>query len=258
MTSGNYTTSGSRLNTDSTVDYSYCVSGSTLTVTPTPTGFCPSPARSCSRRAGAAGRLHRSGGSGTGGTISSGGTTGSGGKLPAVRPAPAATTASGGTTGSGGARAATGSGGTTASGGTPARCARVARAARRHRRQLHRRRTGTAGSSAMTGSVRHLRSRQHPLRRGAQHGARSARLVQRKPLQGQARVGQHDQGHRRRQPGRPRRHGHARHVLHGNDLHDHHRLRPVRATATSSKPRPRTAPSAATRARRPRTRPRNR
>ena len=95
MTSGNYTTSGSGLNTDSTVDYSYCTSGSNLTVTPKPT-ILPVAGTIV---------LHNGSSSGSGGSSATGGSVGSGG-----------TTSSGGTNGSGGASSTGGSGG--GSGGT--------------------------------------------------------------------------------------------------------------------------------------------
>ena len=118
---GNYTTSGSGLNTDSTVDYSYCVSGSTLTLIPTPTGIPISGTVVLQKSGGGSGGSTGSGGSGAGGTISSGGTTGSGGNASGGATGSGGTTASGGTTGSGGTTSSggtTGSGGTTASGGT--------------------------------------------------------------------------------------------------------------------------------------------
>jgi non-reducing end alpha-L-arabinofuranosidase len=118
MTSGNYTTSGSGLNTDSTVDYSYCVSGSTLTLIPTPAGVPMSGTVVLQKSGSGSGGSTGSGGNGTGGSISSGGTTGAGGKGGTT--GSGGTSASGGNTGSGGTTSsggATGSGGTTASGG---------------------------------------------------------------------------------------------------------------------------------------------
>ena len=251
MPNGNYTTSGTGLNADSLVDYSSCTSGSMLTLTPKPT-ILPISGTIVLQK------------SGTG----SGGTTGSGrydwlggydwrrqGRLarqvrlaPQVRQAPQARAgplarAAGAARAGLVARAVSlapvaeaaragplapagrgGTGGTGATGGT----------------------TGTAGAG--DGSLRYLRSGQQPLRRSAQHGARAPWLVRRRSLQGQTGVRQHDQGHQRREPRRPRRHGHARYVLYGNDVHHHDCCTTSLATATSSRPRRRTAPSAATRA----------
>ena len=98
--SGTYTTSGSGLNIDGNVDYSYCVSGSTLTLTPKPTILPVTGTVVLQKTPPGAG-----GTSGAGGATGSGGKTGSGG----------ATTGSGGaTTGSGGA---SGAGGTAGTGG---------------------------------------------------------------------------------------------------------------------------------------------
>ena len=189
-----------------------------------------SPARSCSRRAAPAG---------TGGTTGTGGATGSGrhhghrrhrrhrdrrARRPAAGRLRAETAARAGRP----ARRGTGGAGKGGSGGTSAT-------------------GGTAGASR-DGAVRHLRGRQHRLRRGAQHGARSARRLQRQSLQGQARVGRHDQGHRRRQPGRPGRHRHAGCVLHRARRAPSRSFTTSPATETSSRPRRPTAPSAATRA----------
>jgi hypothetical protein len=130
---GAYTKSGSGLNTDEHADYSYCVSGTTLTLTPKPT-FQPvtgtialqKDASSASGGApGAGGAITGSGGSTTGSggattasggnATTSGGSTGAGGKTGAG----GTSTGSGGaTTGSGGN--ATGSGGATGAGGSTA------------------------------------------------------------------------------------------------------------------------------------------
>ncbi|HVZ88491.1 MAG TPA: arabinofuranosidase catalytic domain-containing protein [Polyangia bacterium] len=110
MASGSYTTSGSGLNVDSSVDYSYCASGNTLTLIPTPAGVPVSGTivlqKSGSGSGGSPGSGGNpgSGGSGTGGVTGTGGSPGTGG-----------TTSSGGATGSGGK---VGSGGATGSGGT--------------------------------------------------------------------------------------------------------------------------------------------
>ncbi len=56
-------------------------------------------------------------------------------------------------------------------------------------------RSGRRGGSH--GAVRHLRSGQHALRCGAQHGARALRRLRRQALSGAARLGQDDQGHQR-------------------------------------------------------------
>ena len=99
MTKGDYTTSGTGLNTDNTVDYSYCVSGSTLTVTPKPT-ILPISGTVV---------LQKSGISGTGGAGATGGATGSGGS--------SSTGGTGGSTGTGGSGGKGGGGGATALGG---------------------------------------------------------------------------------------------------------------------------------------------
>jgi hypothetical protein len=117
--SGTYTTSGSGLNVDDDVDYSYCVSGSSLTLTPKPTILPVTGTivlqKSSSGTGGTGGATTGAGGiTGTGGTTGSGGaTTGAGGK-----------SGTGGTTGSGGATTGaggkSGTGGTTSTGGTTA------------------------------------------------------------------------------------------------------------------------------------------
>ncbi len=107
MTSGNYTTSSSGLNTDATVDYSYCVSGNTLTVTPKPTILPLSGTvvlQKSGTSSGSGGSSATGGATGSGGAISTGGTVGTGG-------AP-------GTGGAGGSGGATGSGGRGGAGGT--------------------------------------------------------------------------------------------------------------------------------------------
>ena len=117
QTSGNYTTSNNVVTADDSANYSYCVSGSTMTWTPQTTN--PGTTGTIVRQknggpgaggaAGSGGRTGSGGTTGGGGVTSKGGATGSGGA-----------TASGGATGSGGATAkggATGSGGATASGG---------------------------------------------------------------------------------------------------------------------------------------------
>jgi len=104
--SGDYTTSGSGLNADGTVDYSYCVSGSTLTLTPKPT-ILPMTGTVVLQKAGVS--------PGSGGVPGSGGKTGSGGSTVGSGGAPASggvTSGSGGKTGSGGS--------TVGSGGAPA------------------------------------------------------------------------------------------------------------------------------------------
>ena len=77
--SGTYTTSGSGLNTDGYVDYSYCVSGSTLTLTPKPTILPVTGTVVLQKGAGGSGGA---GGTttGAGGNTGAGGATGSGGK----------------------------------------------------------------------------------------------------------------------------------------------------------------------------------
>jgi hypothetical protein len=114
---GTYTTSGNGFNTDDSVDYSYCVSGNTLTMTPKST-ILPLMGTVVLQKTGA-------GGAG-GATTGSGGATGSGGKGGAggaTAGAGGASTGSGGRTGSGGATAGaggatTGAGGTAGTGGT--------------------------------------------------------------------------------------------------------------------------------------------
>jgi hypothetical protein len=111
---GDYTTTGGVLNTDGEMDYSYCVSGDTLTLTPKSTKSKILPL---------AGTIVLQNGStppGTGGA--SGGAPGSGGKTGAGG---TTTGAGGATTGSGGTTADTGGttiakGGATGSGGTTA------------------------------------------------------------------------------------------------------------------------------------------
>lgn len=107
LPNGNYTTSSSGLNTDDTIDYSYCTSGSTLTVTPKSTTLPISGTIT----------LASTGSSGSGGATGSGGTKGSGGMNGS-----GGASGSGGTTGPGGAKgsggATGGAGGATASGGS--------------------------------------------------------------------------------------------------------------------------------------------
>ena len=119
MTSGNYTTSGSSLETDATVDYSYCVPGNTLTVTPKPTilpisgtvVFQKNGTSSGSGGTGATGGASGMGGTvGTGGTPGTGGATGSGGRGGAGGTA--------GSPGTGGSAGKSGSGGAGATGGS--------------------------------------------------------------------------------------------------------------------------------------------
>ncbi|MBN2575092.1 MAG: hypothetical protein JXP73_11065 [Deltaproteobacteria bacterium] len=129
--SGTYTTSGSGLNADDYVDYSYCVSGNTLTLTPKPTilpvtGTIVLQKSGTSPGTGGAGGRGGAGGAGgatagTGGRTGAGGaTTGTGGRTGAG----GATRGTGGRTGAGGATVGSGgnagSGGTTATGGTTA------------------------------------------------------------------------------------------------------------------------------------------
>ena len=121
---GDYTTSGSGLNADGDVDYSYCVSGNTLTLTPKPTVLPVTGTIVLQRNgippgtggASGGGRAAGSGGgtTGSGGiTASTGGRTGTGGNSAGTG---GATTGSGGTrAGSGGA---TGAGGASSAGGT--------------------------------------------------------------------------------------------------------------------------------------------
>ena len=130
-TSGPYTTTGSGLKTDDSVDYSYCVSGNTLTLTPQPTilpltgtvvlqknGNSPGTGGAGGGTTGAGG--NSSGGGAGGASSGSGGTPGSGG----VPPGSGGKGGSGGTTpGSGGAPGSggkSGLGGTTSTGGTTA------------------------------------------------------------------------------------------------------------------------------------------
>ena len=117
---GTYTTSSGGLNTDDAVDYSYCVSGETLTLTPKPKflpvkgtivlqNTSPGTGGSTGGSTGAGGASSGVGGAtvGSGGKSSTGGASVSGG----------VTTGSGGaTTGQGGATA--GSGGRSVSGGS--------------------------------------------------------------------------------------------------------------------------------------------
>jgi hypothetical protein len=93
MANGNYTTSNSGLNADSDVDYSYCTSGTNLTVTPKP-AILPMSGTI---------KLQNTSSPGTGGASGSGGATGTGGS-----------TGSGGANGMGGAK---GSGGASGAGG---------------------------------------------------------------------------------------------------------------------------------------------
>jgi hypothetical protein len=118
--SGNYTTSGSGLRVDNNVDYSYCVGGSTLTLTPKPTMLPVTGTVVLTKdvvspgTGGAGGTSTSSGGAGgaggaTTGSGGAGGATGSGGT----------TTGSGGTGGAGaGSGGKSGTGGTTSAGGT--------------------------------------------------------------------------------------------------------------------------------------------
>jgi len=108
-TTGSYTAAGGGLNTDGAVDYAYCVSGSTLTLTPKPT-ILPVTGTVVLQKAGTppgSGGVPGSGGkSGAGGnTVGSGGAPGSGG----------VTSGSGGKAGAGGSTV--GSGGAPVSGG---------------------------------------------------------------------------------------------------------------------------------------------
>jgi hypothetical protein len=116
---GTYTTSGSGLNTDTYVDYSYCVSGSKLTLTPKPTilPITGTVVLTSSGAGGAGGSSTSSGGAGGKGG-SGGATTGAGGVTTGAGGAGGATTGSGGKTGAGGAT--TGSGGKTGAGGATA------------------------------------------------------------------------------------------------------------------------------------------
>jgi hypothetical protein len=106
---GDYTSSGSDLQADGNVDYSYCVSGSTLTLTPKPT-ILPLAGTVVLQKAGA---------TGSGGVTGSGGKTGAGGSTPGSGGGPG----SGGALGSGGAVSSggvVGSGGKTGAGGSTA------------------------------------------------------------------------------------------------------------------------------------------
>ena len=118
MTSGNYTTSGSSLNTDTTVDYSYCVSGNTLTVTPTPT-ILPISGTVVLQKTGTTGT---GGATGTGGTSSTGtgtgGTTGTGGSATGGSGGKAGTSGTGGMAGAKGTGGSTSTGGSTGTGGS--------------------------------------------------------------------------------------------------------------------------------------------
>ena len=117
---GTYSTSGGTLNVDQEVNYSYCVSSNSLTLTPTP-GVLPLAGTVVLQKNSPPGTGGASGGaSGSGGKGGAGGTTtGSGG---ATTGTGGATGGAGGTkTGAGGATATggtAGAGGTTATGGT--------------------------------------------------------------------------------------------------------------------------------------------
>jgi hypothetical protein len=113
--SGTYTTSGSGLNTDTYVDYSYCVSGNTLTLTPKPT-ILPVTGTVVLQKSGTSPGTGGAGGAGGATTGAGGTTTGSGGRTGsggATTGSGGATTGSGGRTGAGGAA----TGGTTSAGG---------------------------------------------------------------------------------------------------------------------------------------------
>jgi hypothetical protein len=127
-TSGEYTTSGSTLTADTTVNYSYCASGSTLTLTPATAGLpisgtivlqkggSGSGGTAGTGVTGTGGRIGTGGGPGTGGA--SGGSNGSGGKAGA-----GGAPGTGGSAGGGGAKATGGTGGGAgASGGGMAPC----------------------------------------------------------------------------------------------------------------------------------------
>jgi non-reducing end alpha-L-arabinofuranosidase len=101
---GSYKTSGSVLTYDDYLDYSYCVTGDKLTVTPKPTNPTFAGAITFQRKTTGTGGT---GGQTTGGSKATGGTTASGGRVTSGG------TRTGGNSGSGGA-----SGGATASGGT--------------------------------------------------------------------------------------------------------------------------------------------
>ena len=109
MMNGNYTTSGSMLNTDSSLDYSYCTAGTTLTVTPK-SMVLPLSGTITLTSAGSSGS---GGATGSGGAKGSGGASGSGGSG-------AGGTGPGGAKGSGGSGAAGGaaSGGSNGAGGS--------------------------------------------------------------------------------------------------------------------------------------------
>ena len=116
MTSGNYTTSGSDLNTDATVDYSYCVAGSTLTVTPKSTLMPISGTvvlQKSGTSSGSGGASATGGATGSGGTSSTGGTVGTGGT-----PGTGGATGSGGKGGAGGTAGSPGTGGSAGKGGS--------------------------------------------------------------------------------------------------------------------------------------------
>jgi hypothetical protein len=116
--SGPYTTSGGGLNLDEQVDYSYCVSGNTLTLTPKSEvlPLAGTVVLQKSGSGGAGGTAGAGGKSGAGGTTRAGGATATGGKTGA-----GGATGSGGKGGNGGtttgAGGAAGTGGTTAVGG---------------------------------------------------------------------------------------------------------------------------------------------
>jgi len=127
-TSGTYTISGSGLKTDDAVDYSYCVSGNTLTLTPQPT-ILPVTGTVVLQKSGNPPGTGGAGGgtTGAGGTSSAGGTTSGSGGIPGsggVAPGSGGKSGAGGTTpGSGGAPGSggrSGSGGNTSTGGTTA------------------------------------------------------------------------------------------------------------------------------------------
>ena len=113
--SGDYTTSASGLNTDGTVDYSYCVAGNTLTLTPKPT-VLPITGTVVLQKNGTTATGGTSGAGGAAGAGGAGGRTGSGGAT--VVSGGGGGTGSGGRVGSGGATV--GSGGKTGTGGTAA------------------------------------------------------------------------------------------------------------------------------------------
>jgi len=142
-TTGSYTSSSGGLNADGEVDYSYCVSGDTLTLTPKPTILpligtvvlqkASSPgsggAPGSGGKTGAGGNTVGSGGAaGAGGaTLGSGGKTGAGGNTVGSGGAPGSggiTSGSGGMAGAGGSTVGSGgvpgSGGKTGAGGSSA------------------------------------------------------------------------------------------------------------------------------------------